>query len=59
MSARKRIPGESNTDYQRGKDPNAGFLGTHSVHRGGDLSFVYRAISAFTAWRGRRRVGRS
>ena len=51
----KRLPGQTNADYGRGKDPNAEFLGTQSLDGGGDDSFVYRGILAFISWRDRSR----
>lgn len=56
---RKRLPGQDNAAYQRSIDPNASFLGTHSLHGGGDLSFVQRAVSALLVWLDRRRGRRS
>lgn len=60
MSAAKRLPGESNADYERRhKDPNSDFIGTQSLFGGGDPSFVLRALRAVSAWLDRRREGRS
>lgn len=42
----KRLPGQSNSEYDRGRDANADFLGTQSLHNGGDLSCVMRAAEA-------------
>ncbi|GAA2120357.1 hypothetical protein GCM10009780_80470 [Actinomadura alba] len=55
----KRIPGQSNAEYERRQNPNADFTGTHSVHGGGDPSFVIRISQAFFAWLGRRRGRKS
>lgn len=55
----KRIPGQSNADYERRQDPNANFFGTQSLQGGGDLSFVIRASQAFSAWRSRRKDRKS
>jgi hypothetical protein len=52
----KRLPGQSNADYERARsDPNAEFLGTHSLVGGGDPTWVMRAARAFLDWRKRRR----
>lgn len=55
MTPEKRQPGQSNADYERRGEPNAQFLGTHSLEGGGDLTFVLRAYRAFRGWRDRRR----
>jgi hypothetical protein len=54
MPRDRRLPGQSNAEYERGNDPNAAFHGTHSLYGGGDLSFVSRALRAFLSWRDRR-----
>ena len=59
MAPEKRLPGQTNAEHGRREDPNAQFIGTHSLDSGGDLSFVYRAARAFSSWRKRRREGRS
>ncbi|WP_426512729.1 hypothetical protein ACPPVO_20085 [Dactylosporangium sp. McL0621] len=48
MSAQpKRLPGQSNADYERsGADPNAQFLGVQSLQGGGDPSWVGRLYNA-------------
>ncbi|MFI0446867.1 hypothetical protein [Actinomadura sp. 6N118] len=51
----KRIPGQSNSEYERRDNPNADFIGTQSVHGGGDHSFMVRISQAFFTWRDRRR----
>ncbi len=51
----KRLPGQSNAEYDRGRDANADFLGTQSPHGGGDLSWVIRAAGAIRRWLERRR----
>jgi len=58
MAPEKRLPGQTNADYERRDDPNAEFIGTHSLDGGGDLSFVHRALRALSSWRNRRRRGR-
>ena len=51
----KRIPGLSNAEYERaGTDPNAQFLGTQSLHGGGDLTWIVRAAKAVSDWLKRR-----
>ena len=42
----KRLPGQSNADYAGRVDPNTKFLGTQSLHGGGDLTIVHRAARA-------------
>lgn len=49
----KRLPGQSNADYDRGRDANADFLGTQSLYGGGDLSWVMRVADALRRWLGR------
>ena len=39
----KRIPGQSNADYERRSDPVGAHLAQHDVHRGHDLTWVLRA----------------
>lgn len=51
----KRLPGQSNHDYDGRRDPNAGFLGTNSLEGGGDPLWFVRLIDAVLPWRGRRR----
>ena len=51
----KRLPGQSNADFERIHDPNRGFIGTQSLHGGGDPSFAYRGFRAVLAWFDRRR----
>ena len=51
----KRLPGQTNADYDGRTDPNAEFLGTQSLVGGGDESFVYRGIRALLSWLDRRR----
>ena len=55
MATQKRRPGQSNAEFEGRGDPNADFLGTHSLHSGGDPSFLYRGLRAFLSWRDRRR----
>lgn len=54
MPAQRR-PGQSNSEYENGTDPNAQFLGTQSLYGGGDPTFVYRGLRALLAWLDRRR----
>jgi hypothetical protein len=56
MATEKRLPGQSNAEYERRRDPNAQFLGTQSLQGGGDPSFVQRGLRAFLAWRDRRKA---
>jgi hypothetical protein len=58
MGPEKRLPGETNADYERRNDPNAEFIGTQSLHGGGDPFIVSRALRALVFWRQRRRVRR-
>lgn len=51
----KRLPGQSNADYAGRVDPNTKFLGTQSLHGGGDLTIVHRGLHALLSWLGRRR----
>ena len=51
----KRLPGQSNAEYDRGRDANADFMGTQSLHNGGDLSWVMRAAQAVRRWVDRRK----
>ncbi|CAN7460232.1 hypothetical protein [Knoellia sp. LjRoot47] len=52
----KRLPGQSNADYERPRrDPNADFLGTHAVSGGGDPSQVMRVAQLILDWFGRRK----
>lgn len=55
MATEKRLPGQTNAEYERRRDPNAEFLGTQSLESAGDPSFVYRALRALLSWRDRRR----
>lgn len=55
MTPRRRLPGQSNAEFRRRKDPNTKFIGTQSLQGGGDPTFVYRALRAFLSWRDRRR----
>ncbi len=51
----KRIPGQSNAEYERGhSDPHAEFLGTQSPWGGGDPTWVMRAAQALSNWLRRR-----
>lgn len=51
----KRIPGQSNADYERApSDPNARFLGTHSLQGGGDLTGLTKVGKALFDWWKRR-----
>ncbi|GGM73030.1 hypothetical protein GCM10007977_088350 [Dactylosporangium sucinum] len=56
----KRLPGQSNAqyEYEGRRDPNADFLGTHSIQGGGDPTWMIRAWHAVFAWFDRRK-GRS
>ncbi|WP_433042955.1 hypothetical protein [Dactylosporangium sp. CS-033363] len=62
MSAQpKRIPGQSNADYEnRRLDPNAQFIGEQSLHGGGGFDWVGRlwvaAADGIAALRQRRRT---
>jgi hypothetical protein len=56
MATEKRLPGQSNAEFEGHRDPNADFLGTQSLHGGGDLSFVQRGLRAFLSWRDRRKA---
>ncbi|KAB2350238.1 hypothetical protein [Actinomadura rudentiformis] len=51
----KRLPGQSNAEFERRHNANADFIGTQSLHGGGDHSLVIRISQAFFAWRDRRR----
>ena len=43
----KRLPGQSNADYERARrDPNAAFLGTQSLVGGGDPTWVMRVAAS-------------
>lgn len=55
----KRLPGQSNDDYEKRDDPNTQFLGTQSLYGGGDPTFVLRAMHAFFRWLDRRRGRRT
>ena len=55
----KRLPGQSNADYENRTDPNAQFLGTQSIEGIGDPTWMYRALGAFLSWRDGRRERRS
>ncbi len=55
----KRIPGQTNAEYERRRGPNANFIGTQSLQGGGDPSFVIRASQAFFACLNRRRDRKS
>jgi hypothetical protein len=52
----KRLPGQSNAEYDRGSDANADYLGTQSLHGGGDLSWVMKAADAVRRWLERRKT---
>lgn len=52
----KRIPGQSNAEYGHApSDPNAGFLGTHSLKGGGDLTGLTNVGKALVDWWKRRK----
>ena len=52
----RRVPGQSNEDYENRHDPNADFHGVHSLVGGGDLSWVDRIIrAALRRWDRRRK----
>ena len=51
----KRLPGQSNAEYGQGRDANADFLGTQSLHNGGDLSWVMKVADAARRWLERRK----
>jgi hypothetical protein len=52
----KRLPGQSNADYERARrDPNADFLGTQSLVGGGDPTWVMRVAASCLNWLRRRR----
>ena len=53
-SSPKRLPGQSNEAYENRTDPNSEFIGTQSLHGGGDPSFVYRGNRALLSWLDRR-----
>lgn len=42
----KRLPGQSNAAFEQRRATNADFLGTQSLHNGGDLSWVMKAADA-------------
>ena len=47
----KRIPGQSNADYDRARsDPNADFLMNQSLHGSGDPTWVMRLAKALSDW---------
>ncbi|MEW2353209.1 hypothetical protein [Spirillospora sp. NPDC029432] len=50
----KRLPGQSNAEYEGRQNPNAKFLGTQSLSGGGDPSFIVRISQAVFAWITRR-----
>lgn len=58
MATEKRLPGQSNAEYERRRDPNVEFLGAQSLQGDGDPSFVYRGLRALMSWRDRRRQAR-
>lgn len=47
----QRRPGQSNAEYEHGPDPNADFLGTHSLFGGGDATWVFRLLDWVSARR--------
>ena len=48
----RRLPGQSNADYERARsDPNAEFLGTQALVGGGDPTWVMRVANALLNWR--------
>jgi hypothetical protein len=51
----KRLPGQSNEDFGKSKDPNSDFIGTQSLYGGGDPGWMIRAMRAVSDWRDRRR----
>ncbi len=51
----KRLPGQSNADHGKKKDPNAEFLGQNSLYGGGDPSLGLRLFRALFNRRDRRR----
>jgi hypothetical protein len=58
-SSEKRLPGQTNADYENHDDPNAQFIGTQSLQGGGDPSFMYRGLRAVLSWLDRRKGRRS
>ncbi|MQY05916.1 hypothetical protein [Actinomadura macrotermitis] len=46
----KRLPGQSNAEYERRRDPNADFIGMQSMAGGGDPTRAIRYSQAFFAW---------
>ena len=51
--SKKRLPGQSNAEYARRPDPNAGFLGTQSLSGGDWFSGIARLIRALIVRKGR------
>ena len=52
----KRLPGQSNADYEKPRhDPNADFLGTQSVSGGADPTWVMRLSGLILDVLGRRK----
>ncbi|MGK5550863.1 hypothetical protein ACSNOI_04550 [Actinomadura kijaniata] len=52
----KRLPGQSNAEFERRHDPNAAFVGTQSLNGGGDPSFMIRGFRALLTRLDRRRA---
>lgn len=51
----KRIPGQSNADWERpASDPNADSQGTHSLYGGGDRTGIFHMVKSFLDWVTRR-----
>ncbi len=55
----KRLPGQSNAEYEHRQNPNAEFIGTQSLSGGGDPSLALRISRAFSAWLNRVRGRKS
>ncbi|WP_067824964.1 hypothetical protein [Actinomadura kijaniata] len=55
-AAEKRLPGQSNAEYERRHNPNADFIGTQSLQGGGDPSFMIRGFRALLDRLGRRKA---
>jgi hypothetical protein len=51
----KRVPGQSNAEYDNRRDPNDDFIGIQSGPYGGGDSSIYRAMRAVVSWLDRRR----
>lgn len=54
---KKRLPGQTNHDVGGRPDPNAGFLGQHSLEGRGSTRTLVDQLRRWLAWRERRRTG--